>query len=282
MSDNLRDRQAFADRLRLQLESRYRAMTVTVEPERFAVLVRGSGFDGRLPLGPLQADCLRNPRQAPDLIAGWVRSIERQLTSTAPLQFATERLLWCVRPRAAVTALSRAGDLLTVDVGSEMFAFVSEALPGSFMRGVPRQEWESRGLDDAAVSDAATEHTRQRFDALPQRIRALERVPADGWRFSGDSLFQGSVVMVADVLAALVERAGGDVLLAVPDRTLALALPADSARAEAFARRVTQAFREAMTPCSSGLLITNGATVRSLPRARGRRPTPDLMAWLRD
>ena len=46
------------------------------------------------------------------------------------------------------------------------------------------------------------------------------------WRMAGDTLFQGSILMAPDVIRAFVERAGGDVLIGVPDRGVALALPA--------------------------------------------------------
>ena len=94
------------------------------------------------------------------------------------------------------------------------------------MRGVPATDLAAAGLDDASARVHADANTPQRFASLPERIRAAARVPADGWRLGSDTLFQGSVLLAAPVLAAFAERAGGEVLLAVPDRAEVLALPA--------------------------------------------------------
>ncbi|GAC1340065.1 MAG: hypothetical protein NVSMB29_08390 [Candidatus Dormibacteria bacterium] len=282
MGSDLEDRNAFAERLRLQLESRYRGMSVSVESGRFALLMHGSGVNTRVPLTPIHLDCLREPARTSELVATWVRSMERQLTSALPGEFAAGRLLWCVRSQSYLDELARAGDLLKVELGAEMHGFVAESLPGSVMRGVPRQEWESRGVEEAVVREAADRNTAERFSQLAERIGSAPRVPRDGWRLSGDALFQGSVLMVPAVLEAFAQRAGGEVLIAVPDRGLALALPLSSDRVSAFTRRVNQAYREAMTPCSRRLLVTDGARLREAPRETGTRRGPDLMAWLRD
>ncbi len=282
MGSALEDRQAFAARLRLQLQSRYRGTTVTVDSARFALLVRGPALDVRLPLTPVHLECLRAPERTSELIATWVRTAERQLTPAPPLQFSLGRLVWCVRSSSYLDELARANDLLKVDLGGEMHAFVAETLPGSVMRGVPRQEWEVPGVAESSVREAADHNTAERFAGLAERIRSAERVPRDGWRLSGDNLFQGSVLMVPAILGAFVEQAGAEVLLAVPDRALALALPASSDRVGGFSQRVTQAYREAMTPCSRRLLVTDGSRLREVPRETGTRRGPDLMAWLRD
>ncbi|MFN2451210.1 MAG: hypothetical protein ABR541_02530 [Candidatus Dormibacteria bacterium] len=282
MAADLHDRSSFAQRLRLQLESRYRGMTATVDDGRFALQVRGPGVNTLIPLSPVHLECLRDPAHTSELVAAWVRSVERQLTPDAPTQFAFARLLWCVRSRSYLDELARADELLRVELGGEMFAFVAESLPGSVMRGVPRDEWASKDVGDAQVRDAADQNTAARFASLPERIRGVERVPRDGWRLSGDALFQGSVLMIPAVLQAFAARAGGEVLLAVPDRALALALPVTSERLSAFTHRVNQAYREAMTPCSRRLLVTDGHRLREAPANTGTRRGPDLLAWLRD
>ena len=279
---DLHDRHGFAERLRLQLESRYRGMSATVDDGRFALRVRGPGVDALLPLSPVHLECQRDPVHTAELVAAWVRSVERQLSASAPTQFAFARLVWCVRSRSYLEELARADELLRVDVGAEMFAFVAESLPGSVMRGVPRDEWAAKGVSDAQVRDAADQNTAARFASLPERIRTAERVPRDGWRLSGDALFQGSVLMIPAVLDAFAARSGGEVLLAVPDRALTLALPVTSERVSAFTHRVNQAYREAMTPCSRRLLVTDGLRLREAPPNTGTRRGPDLMAWLRD
>jgi len=185
MASDLEDQHAFAERLRIQLQSRYRGMRVSRDPARFGLLVRGPSVEARLPLTPIQLDCLAQPARAGELIAGWVRSVEPQLTPGAPVAFALTRLLWCVRSRSYLDQLARADELLTVALGAELHAFVAESLPGVVMRGVPRQEWESDGLDDQTVRAAADHNTTARFSQLPERIRSTAHVPKDGWRLGG-------------------------------------------------------------------------------------------------
>ena len=121
-------------------------------------------------------------------------------------------------PRAYLAELARASDLLVVEIATTLSAFVAEDVPGSIMRGVPREEWDARGLSDDEIRAIASVNTEERFAPLVQRINTIERIPADGWRMAGDVLYQGSVLMAPLVLAALVERSAGDVLVATPDR----------------------------------------------------------------
>ena len=81
------------------------------------------------------------------------------------------------------------------------------------------------------------------------------------------------------VLTALAERAGGDVLLGVPDRGAVLALPASLPSAERFQRRVLKEWREAMNPCSREVLLTDGQTLRAMSR-RTRTSGPVVLPWL--
>jgi hypothetical protein len=275
----LDDRHAFAERLRIQLASRYREARVEVEPTRFALRVQAPGTETTLPLSPLHHECLRAPDRAPALIAAWVASVERQLTPRPVSSYSPGRVLWCVRTREYLAGVSRVDDLLTADVAADLVAFVAEELPGSIMRGVPRQEWEMAGADDAAVRDAADRNTGERFTRLVERIRAASRIPADGWRMAGEPLFQSSMLVAGDVLAALVERAGGDVLLGVPDRGVALALPASLPSADRFHRRVLREWREAMNPCSHQVLITDGRSLHADARRRAR-PAAFVLPWL--
>ena len=53
-----------------------------------------------------------------------------------------------------------------------MTAFVAEELPGSIMRGVPRDEWTALGLSDEDVRATATANTAQRFEPLVGTHRA--------------------------------------------------------------------------------------------------------------
>ncbi len=173
----------------------------------------------------------------------------------------------------------RAGDLLRVPVAADMAAFVAEELPGSIMRGVPRDEWTALQLSDDDVQCAATANTAERFEPLVGRIARTDRIPADGWRVASDPLFQGSLLLAPRVLGALAERAGGDVLLGVPDRAAVLALPASLPSSDRFQRRVLKEWREAMNPCSREVLITDGHRLRAVSR-RSRTSGPVVLPWL--
>jgi len=283
MGDGLADRGDFAERIRLQLASRYRDIEAAVNGARFAIHLAAPGLDVSLPLAPLHNDCLRRPDRAGELISSWVATIARQLTAVPLAEFAPSRLLWCVRSRSYVEDLGRGGELLTRAVGTDMVAFVSETMPGSVMRGVPSTEWEHQGMTGQAIGALADTNTSRRFDNVVRRLREPGGVPRDGWRLSGDILFQGSVVMVPDILAAFAQKAGGDVILAVPDRSVIMAIPLAAETLRSFRHRVTQAHRDAMNPCSVELLITDGASLRSHDEhgAQTRKRLP-LMAWLRD
>jgi len=278
----MEDRTAFAERIRLQLASRYRGHTVSIDAPRFAVRVVAPGVDATLPLAPLHDAVQREPQRTSALIADFVRAAETHLQPRPGAGFSTARVLWCVRSRAYLDELTRSGELLTRDVAGDLVGFVAESLPGSIMRGIPRGEWAERGYEDAAVAAAADRNTAQRFAAVPERILGGERLPRDGWQYAGDQLFASSLLLVPAVLRAFADRAGGDVYLGVPDRALVLAIPASTQGAEQFGRRVLQAFRDAMTPCSRDVLVTDGSNLRLLSRGERRRRAPSLMPWLQD
>ena len=273
------DRGAFAERIRLQLTARYHGATVAVDSARFALHVTGSGLDITLPLAPLFHACERHPDQVPALIGEYVASVEHQLTPQPAIALSMARLLWCVRNERSLARHGRAGDLLRAPIGADMAAFVAEELPGSIMRGVPRDEWTSAGLSDEDVRTAATANTAERFQPLVERIGRTDRIPADGWRVASDTLFQGSLLMAPAVLAAFAARAGGDVLLGVPDRGVVLALPASLPSADRFQRRVVREWREAMNPCSREVLLTDGHRLRAMSH-RSRISGSVVLPWL--
>ena len=277
----LADRAAFAERIRVQLLARYRGLAVEIDPQRFALHVTGASVDATLPLAPVHNSALREPARAPAIIAGYVATVESQLTPRGYSPFNLGRVVWCVRTSAYLKAIGRAPDLLTRDVAGELVAFVAEALPGAVMRGVPRQDWAAGGFSDDAVAAAADAQTARRFTRLIDRIHAAERVPADGWRMAGDQLFQGSVLLVPDVLAGLAARAGGDVLIGVPDRGVVLALPTAMPAAAVFGRRVLREWRDAMNPCSRQLLESDGRRLRAAAQ-RGSRAGAWVMPWLQE
>ena len=136
------------------------------------------------------------------------------------------------------------------------------------MQGVPREQWSGPGA--GAVIGAADANTSARFARYAERIRSAERVAKDGWSFTGDVLFMGSVLLVPDILAALVEKAGGDVLLAHPDRELVLAIPAGAEGAKDFRARVTRTWRGAMNPVSKEILRTDGEQLSAVELERAR------------
>ncbi len=273
------DRPAFAERLRLQVAARYRGTSVEIDPARYCLRVRGPGVDIALPLSALRAACERQPARTSSLIADFVRNAEASMVPRPAETVSLSRVLWCVRSRRYLASLARSEELLHEGISNDMVAFIAESLPGQVMRGVPRAEWEAAGIDVAAVRRAADENTAARFTRVVERIGAIDRIPADGWRLAGDSLYQGSIVMVEAVLRAFVERAGGDVLIGLPDRSVALVIPAALPGAELFPPRVVQEWREAMNPCSREVLRSDGRTLRALEH--GRRPT-SLLPWLND
>ncbi len=282
--DDLADRAAFAERLRLQFAARHPNLEVEADPARLALRLRGPSVDVMLPLGPLHLEVLRRPESTATLIAGFVRTSEARLTPRAPGSGGNgtgpglARLLWCVRNRDHLADFSRAAELLTVPLGADLVAFLAEALPGSYMRGVPREEWSGHGEEE--VRRAADANTAARFAALPERIRAAGRVARDGWRMGSDPLFQGSLLIVPEVMRALVEKAGGPVLVANPDRALVLAIPAGADHEDGFRRRVLRSWREAMNPVSRAVLVADGSRLED-SRAATARPRLGLMGWLR-
>jgi hypothetical protein len=254
-------------------------MEIDVDETRFALRVQAHGVDVFLPLAPLQHACVREPERAGALIADYVASVEAQLTPRSGTAISTGRLMWCVRSDRYLQSIERAAELMIHPIGAGMTAFVAEDLPASIMRGVPRVEWVSAGLSDDALRDAAGANTARRFTTLRERIRDAERIPGDGWRMAGDTLFQGSILMAPDVIRAFVERAGGDVLIGVPDRSVALVIPAALPAAQRFGARVLREWREAMNPCSRDVLLTDGKSLRPVPRRRAPAAAM-ILPWL--
>jgi hypothetical protein len=278
--DSAGDRAAFAERLRLQVASRYSGTTVEIDPARYSLRVHGRGLDVTLPLAALHRACERQPARTAALIADFVRAAEASMVPQAATESVSlTRALWCVRSRRYLESLARSEELLTQEIGGDMVAFIAESLPGQVMRGVPHAEWEASGVEEAAVRRAADENTASRFTRVLERIAAIQRIPADGWRLAGDSLYQGSIVMVPAVIRGLVERSGGDVLIGLPDRAVALIIPAALPAAETFGRRVLQEWREAMNPCSRDVLRADGSTLRAVEH--GRRNS-SLLPWLNE
>lgn len=276
--ESLGDRASFAERIRIQLESRYRGSTVELDVPRYSLRLRAPGIDVALPLATLHNACQRQPARAAPLIAEFVRSVESRLVPQASSEaVAAGRVLWCVRSRRYLAGLARSDELLTDPIGADIVAFIAESLPGQVMRGVPRAEWESAGMDTAAIRAAADRNTAARFSRVLERIASINRVPSDGWRMSGDALYQGSIVRVPAILRALADRAGGDILIGVPDRGVALVMPALLPTAADFPRRVLHEWRESMNPLSREVLRSDGSSVQAVER--GRR-APSLLPWL--
>ena len=278
--DSPGDRAAFAERLRLQLESRYRGATVELDPARYSLRVRAPGIDVAVPLAALHNSCERHPERTAPLIADFVRSVEARLVPQAATETVSPaRVLWCVRSRRYLDDLARSDELLSETLGGDIVAFLAESLPGQVMRGVPRSEWEAAGMDGTAIRAAADANTAARFSRVAERIAAIDRIPADGWRLAGDSLYQASILKVPALLRALVERAGGDILIGVPDRGLALVIPASLPGAADFSRRVLREWRESMNPLSREVLRCDGSGLALVER--GRR-VPSLLPWISD
>jgi hypothetical protein len=272
------DRAAFAERLRLQLQARYGGSSIELDPARYSLRLRAPGVDVAVPLAALHNACERQPERTAALIADFVGSVEARLVPRQDEDTVSpSRVLWCVRSRRYLDGLARSEELLSETIGGDIVGFIAESLPGQVMRGVPGAEWEAAGMATATVRRAADENTEARFSKVIARIAAIDRIPADGWRMAGDSLYQASILKVPAILSALVERCGGDILIGVPDRGLALVIPAALPAAEDFQRRVLHEWREAMNPLSREVLRSDGASFHAVDR--GRR-TPSLLPWL--
>ena len=263
------ERAQFSERLRVQFSARYPDLVVDADPDRFALRLSGPGLaELSLTLTPLFNQCLRQPSRTPRLIGDFVNASESRLVRRSPATLSLSRVLWCVRSRQYLDSYSAAGELLTVPVAGSLVAFASESLPNAVMRGVPRGEWTATHISDEQVRAAADTNTQGHFAAIVARIAAADRVPRDGWRLVGDPVFQSSLLTVPAALRALRERAGRDVLLAVPDRSMVLALPvpepSDDTEVARFRQRVLRNFREAMHPLSRELLLTDGDSLREL------------------
>ena len=74
-------------------------------------------------------------------------------------------------------------------------------------------------------------------------------------------------------------RFRGRELIGLPDRAVALVIPARLPAAETFGRRVLQEWRDAMNPCSREVLRSDGTALTVVER--GRRAT-SLLPWLND
>ena len=281
MVEDLRDRDAFLQRIATQVRARYDQVAVAPDRPRFALQLTGSGISATLPVAPLYNACVREPRRTTALIAEFVRTVERQMQAPDVLALVPSQLLWCVRSRASLRNVQRAAELVTRELPGDLVAYIAERLPGPAMRGVPLSDLEAAEIDESTARERADRQTARHFASVPGRIRGAERIPADGWRLSSDQLYQSSVLVAPDVLAAFAERAGGDVLLAVPDRAMVLALPAALPNAERFGMRVTRAYREAMNPCSRDVLITDGTRLKLADAGRRRRRV-ELLPWIRD
>ena len=275
------ERAAFAERISLQLRARYPGSSIQLDPARYALRIQSPGVDVALPLAALHNAVDREPQRTATLIADFVRSVEGRLVPQADETFSLDRVLWCVRSEHYLQGVGRRDELLVDALGGDIAAFVAESLPGMVMRGIPRGESLLAAVEPQALRAAATENTARRFDRLLERVAGIARVPADGWRLSGDSLYQGSILVVPALLKAFVERAGEDVLIGIPDRGVALVIPASAPGAERFAQRVSAEFSESMNPCSRTVLRSDGHKLRVATDVRRRRPTP-LMPWLHE
>jgi hypothetical protein len=270
-------RSEFAERVRRQVASRYAGTEISVDGEGFAIHLKAPGIDVSLPLTPLFHECLRSEAQTPPLISAFVRDIESRIDPRDEPAFSPAGLLWCVRTSDYLSGLARSQELISKSVAGDLVAFVARQIPVNAMRGVAENEWKDSGLTAKEINDAADTNTAERFGSLLERIHGIDRVPGDGWRISVDELFCGSAILVPEIYRALVEKAQDEVLLAIPDRSVVLVLPASAESAPRFHFRVTREWREAMNPCSRSVLRCNGdllAVAEANPKSRA------LLDWL--
>jgi hypothetical protein len=76
----------------------------------------------------------------------------------------------------------------------------------------------------------------------------------------------------------MVEKAQDDVLIAVPDRSVVLVLPAGAKSAPRFQMRATREWREAMNPCSREVLLCDGEKLSETP---AKAKPSSFLGWLR-
>jgi hypothetical protein len=272
-----RQREEFAERVRRQVASRYLDTEIAIDARGFAIRLTAPGVDVSLPLTPLFHECQRRASETPSLISAFVREIESRLNPARETALSPSGLLWCVRTDTYLAESARSGELITREVAGDLVAFVARPIPVNAMRGVAAHELDAAGLDREAVTAAAQANTARRFESLLERIQNIDRVPGDGWRISVDELFCGSALLVPEVRRALVEKAQGEVLLAVPDRSVVLVLPVSAKSAPRFQMRATREWREAMNPCSRQVLRSDGESILASPpevKPRG------VLSWL--
>jgi len=267
----------FAERVRKQIASRYAGSEISVDTEGFAMHLKAPGIDISLPLTPLFHECLRNQEQTPSLISAFVSDVEKRINPRDEVEYSLAGLLWCIRTRDYLSDSARAGELISKTVAGDLVAFVARRIPVNAMRGVAQSEWESAGLTSDAVTAAADTNTAEMFASLLERINRIDRVPGDGWRISVDELFCGSAVLVPEIRRALVEKAQDEVLVAIPDRSVVLVLPASAESAPRFQMRATREWREAMNPCSRQVIRCDG---EQLATAQATAPSRVLLDWL--
>src|SRR5260370_4919070 len=122
-SDEIADRDAFAERVRIQLAARHPQLTVVGDTGRYGLRLTGTGVDVRLPLHPLQAACLRDPSRAALLIADFVRQTETGITPSTPPAVPLAPLTWCGRTPAYLSDHSPEAALLVRPVAGSLPAF---------------------------------------------------------------------------------------------------------------------------------------------------------------
>ena len=74
------ERDAFAQRMRTQVQSRYSDAQVDIDADRFALRVTGPGMDSTLPLAPLFQATRRDSANTAALITQYMATLETHLT----------------------------------------------------------------------------------------------------------------------------------------------------------------------------------------------------------
>ncbi|HUY97940.1 MAG TPA: hypothetical protein VMW47_10060 [Verrucomicrobiae bacterium] len=267
------DRAAFATRLATQLRARYPDWSFQPDPDAFAVRAHRTGPSSgavSLALTTLYVDAHQPGASAPAEIARFVGAAAARLQRAPASAGGTGpdpgALLWCVRTSRSVVAFERARELLCHPLAPSLVAFVAEELPGEALRGVSVPEAEGVGLGADELRTRADHNTAARFAGW---LSALERTQGTGpWQFGEDRLFASSLLMLPELRRILARRGGGHGRLAAPDRGLVLAALGPQAGADRFTRAVARAFREAESPLSPIVLVTDGVELAPGPRER--------------
>jgi hypothetical protein len=268
-------RRQFQERILLQLRARYPAWEFRAHPDGFAVVGSRDRHSVSFSLTTLHQAASGPGAAVPEEISRFVAQAGPRLAAAeagaAESTFDPTTLVWCVRTEKMISRYPRAGELLTRPLPAGLLAFIAEALPGEIMRGVSRLEAEQGGLQEQQLWESADQNTAVRLAGWRERLQV--EPPHGRWLFTEDVLFSSSLLLVADFLAAVAAKGGGNALLLAPDRGVLVAAVGAGADADQLRHIGRRLYGRATSPLVPQLLTTDGHEVALHPSEREpRRP----------